>query len=56
MYHLYCWHNSRLCTVHCTYRTVQGVLMASLRSLSGLSERVSYSECYRLQDMGFGLH
>jgi len=31
------------CTVHYTYRTLQSVLITSLCSLSGLSERVSYS-------------
>jgi len=34
-----CWHNSRLCAVHYTYRNVQGVLIA------GWSDRVSYSDC-----------
>ena len=34
-----CWHNSRLCTVHYTYRTLQGVL------ITGLSDRVSCSDC-----------
>jgi len=42
-----CWHNSRLCTVHYTCRTLQGVLITSL----SLSDRVSCSD--RLQDMGF---
>jgi len=35
------------------YRTLQGVLITSLCSPSGLSERVSYSDS-GLQDTGFG--
>jgi len=44
MYHLGLLHDSRLCTVRYTYRTLQGVLITILWSLRGLSERVSYSD------------
>ena len=39
-----CWRNSRPCTVHYTYRTLQGELITSLCSASGLSETVSCSD------------
>jgi len=41
MYHLELWRNSRLFTVHYTYRTLQCVLATSLCSLS---DRMSYSD------------
>ena len=54
MHNLGCQHNIRLRTVHYMYRTEQGVLITSLCSLSGLSERVRYS--LKLQNTGFGPH